>query len=55
MMVNPQNIVIIVEKMTEVLRTTSITDEFLRKLLVERIIETSEKYPFRHFVVISIF
>ena len=45
MMVNPQNIVIIVEKMTEVLRTTSTTDEFLRKLLVERIIEISGKYP----------
>ncbi len=54
-MVNSQNVVIIVEKMIEALRTTSTTDEFSRKLLVERIIETSEKYPFRHFVVISIF
>ncbi|RIA93751.1 armadillo-type protein [Glomus cerebriforme] len=43
-MVNPQNIVIIVEKMIEVLRTTSTTDEFLRKLLVERVIEISEKF-----------
>ncbi|CAG8525008.1 10778_t:CDS:10 [Rhizophagus irregularis] len=33
MMVNSQNIIIIVEKMTEVLRKTSTTDEFLRKLL----------------------
>ena len=47
-MVNSQNVVIVVEKMIEVLRTTSVTDEFLRKLLVERIIEISEKYPWRH-------
>jgi hypothetical protein len=45
MMVNPQNVTIIVEKMTEALRTTSTTDVFLRKLLVDRIIETSGKYP----------
>ncbi|GET00949.1 AP-4 complex subunit epsilon [Rhizophagus clarus] len=44
MMVNPQNIIIIVEKMTEVLRTTPTTDVFLRKLLVERIIEICGKF-----------
>ena len=49
-MANSQNIVIIVEKMIEVLRITSITDEFLRKLLVERIIEISEKYPLNKYI-----
>ena len=59
-MVNSQNVVIIVEKMIEVLRTTSATDEFLRKLLVERIMQISEKYPFDtlcrfHFSIFNIF
>ncbi|CAI2163693.1 16951_t:CDS:10 [Funneliformis geosporum] len=44
-MANSQNVVIVVEKMIEALRKTSATDEFLRKLLVARIIETAEKYP----------
>ena len=54
-MANSQNIVIIVEKMIEVLRITSITDEFLRKLLVERIIEISEKYPLNKYIKLFLF
>ncbi|CAG8636676.1 3665_t:CDS:10 [Funneliformis mosseae] len=44
-MANSQNVVIIVEKMIEALRNTSATDEFLRNLLVDRIIQITEKYP----------
>lgn len=44
--VNSQNVVVIVENMINALRVTSITDEFSRKLLVNRIIEISGKYPF---------
>ncbi|CAG8605080.1 15269_t:CDS:10, partial [Acaulospora colombiana] len=38
-MVNPQNVVVIVENMINALRSTSSTDELSRKLLVNRIVE----------------
>ncbi|CAJ0835500.1 11033_t:CDS:10 [Entrophospora sp. SA101] len=46
-MANPQNVAVVVEHMLEALRTISLipSDDLSKKLLVNRIIEISKKYP----------
>lgn len=47
-MANPQNVTVVVEHMLEALRTMSSipSDDLSKKLLVNRIIEISKKYPY---------